>query len=160
MSQTDEPSMTLPDDMTHGGPVVRRFLFAMAMGNLIWEVAHVPLYTLWVTDSSGEIAYSVLHCTGGDVLIAASSLTIAWLLFGRCSWPHQSYWRVATVTIMLAVGYTVFSEWLNVDVRGSWAYRDLMPRLPWLGTGLTPLLQWIVVPALAFCWARPGSGSV
>lgn len=151
--------MTLPAAMKPGGPVALRFLLFIAVGNLIWEIAHVPLYTLWVSGSRNEIAYAVLHCTGGDVLIAASSLAIGWVLFGRSGWPQQSYRRVAIAMILVAISYTVFSEWLNVEVRGAWAYRDLMPRLPWLGTGLTPLLQWIVVPVLAFLWARPSRGS-
>lgn len=146
--------MTLPAAMTRGGAVALRFLLVVAVGNLIWEIVHVPLYTLWQTGGWGEIAYAVLHCTGGDVLIAASSLAVAWFLVGRSGWPQRDYRRVAIVMIVIAVSYTVFSEWLNVEVRGSWTYRDLMPRLPLLGTGLTPLLQWVVVPAAAFWRAR------
>ncbi len=43
-------------------------------------------------------------------------------------------------------GYTVYSEWLNVYVKGTWAYSDLMPIVPGLEVGLSPLIQWIVVP--------------
>jgi hypothetical protein len=52
---------------------------------------------------------------------------------------------------VLGIGYTVFSEWLNVDVRATWAYTEQMPVLPPLGTGLTPLLQWLIIPTLT--WA-------
>jgi len=51
--------------------------------------------------------------------------------------------------IGLGVAYTIFSEWLNVEIRRSWSYTAAMPVLPWLGTGLTPLLQWVIVPGLA-----------
>ena len=51
---------------------------------------------------------------------------------------------------MLGAAYTIFSERLNVQVRRSWAYTAAMPVLPGLGTGLAPLLQWLVVPSLAF----------
>ena len=132
-----------------------RFLLVVAVGNLLWEIAHVPLYTIWLSGSGAEIAYAVVHCTAGDVLIAATSLGLALALFGRTGWPARAYGAVALTMILLAVSYTVFSEWLNVEVRAAWAYRDLMPRLPWLGTGLTPVLQWIFVPAAAFWWARP-----
>jgi hypothetical protein len=54
------------------------------------------------------------------------------------------------VTVILGLGYTVFSEWLNIEIRRSWSYSDLMPTLPWLGTGLTPLAQWLVIPGLGF----------
>lgn len=110
----------------------------------------MPLYTLWETATTGEIAFAVLHCTGGDLLIAAGALALAIVLFGRRTWPDRRYLVVAAATIGLALAYTVFSEWLNVDLRRSWAYRDTMPTLPVLGTGMSPLLQWIAIPALGF----------
>jgi hypothetical protein len=41
-------------------------------------------------------------------------------------------------------------------VRASWAYSDWMPVIPIAGLsiGLSPLLQWIVVPAAAFAITR------
>jgi hypothetical protein len=50
--------------------------------------------------------------------------------------------------------YTVFSEWLNTEVRGSWAYSEFMPVLPVIDAGLSPLAQWIIIPFAAFWWAR------
>lgn len=132
-----------------------RFLAAMAAGNLLWEISHVPLYTLWVTGSWGEIAYAVLHCTVGDVMIGGICLLLSLAVLGGNAWPMLRFGVVAGATILLALLYTIFSEWLNTEVRESWTYRDAMPRLPILGTGLTPVLQWIVVPALAFRWSLP-----
>jgi hypothetical protein len=51
--------------------------------------------------------------------------------------------------IVLGAGYTIFSEWLNVAVRRSWSYTAAMPVVPFLGTGLTPLLQWLIVLSMA-----------
>jgi hypothetical protein len=42
---------------------------------------------------------------------------------------------------------------VNVEIRGSWAYSERMPRLPVTGTGLAPLAQWIVLPGLALAIA-------
>lgn len=134
-------------------PVIARYLGALAGGNLLWETAHMPLYTLWLSGTPGEIAFAILHCTAGDVLIGAVTLGLAVLLLGR-GWPAAHFGRVAAAAMALGLGYTVFSEWLNVSLRGSWAYRDLMPILPVLGTGLTPVLQWILLPAAAFAWLR------
>jgi hypothetical protein len=147
--------MTLPADQSNPRRTILRFLAAMAAGNLVWEMAHLPLYTLWVDGTWGEIAYAVLHCTAGDVMIAGVCLLLSLAVVGRNTWPLQRFGAVAAAAIILAVGYTIFSEWLNTEVRESWAYRDAMPRLPVLGTGLTPVLQWIVVPVLGFRWARP-----
>jgi len=35
-----------------------------------------------------------------------------------------------------------------------WTYSDLMPLVPPFGTGLLPLLQWIVVPLLVLSLTR------
>lgn len=141
------------------GPAARqavvRYVGVVAAGNLVWEVMQLPLFTLWRTASPGYLAFAALHCWAGDLLIGSASLGFGVLVAGRL-WPSAGYARVATVTVLLGVGYTVFSEWLNVAVRGSWAYAPAMPRVPPLGTGLSPLLQWIIVPVAAFAWARPG----
>lgn len=148
--------MTLSAVSPLHGTTILRFLGAMAVGNLMWEIAHLPLYTLWVEGSWDEITYADLHCTVGDELIASICLLLSLVVTGRGVWPLKLFGAVAEVTILLALSYTVFSEWLNTEVRGAWAYREAMPRLPGLGTGLTPFLQWIVVPLLAFRWAWPG----
>ena len=117
---------------------LRRHPAAVAIGNLAWEFAQMPLYTLWRTGSPGEIAFAVLHCTAGDVVIAASSL-------------------VAAAAVAFGLAYTPYSEHLNL-ARGAWAYSEAMPTLPLLGTGLAPLAQWLVIPAVSLfraCRDRP-----
>jgi len=45
--------------------------------------------------------------------------------------------RVVFTAIALGAAYTIFSEWLNVQIRRTWSYTAAMPILPFLGTGLT-----------------------
>jgi hypothetical protein len=130
-------------------PMSWRYLIVVTLGNAFWEIAQLPLYTIWMAETDAEIVFALVHCTVGDVLIAAGSLGLAVLVMGRNSLRRQ-FWSVAYITISLGVGYTIFSEWLNVSVRGNWAYAPIMPVLPILGTGLSPLLQWIVGPILGF----------
>jgi hypothetical protein len=134
--------------------VVAHYLAAIAVGNLVWELLQLPLFALWQTETGAHVVFAALHCWVGDLLIASVSLAIGVLVAGR-AWPQHSYARVAAITLLAGAAYTVFSEWLNVVVRGSWAYASAMPRVPPFGTGLSPLLQWIVVPFAAFAWARP-----
>lgn len=129
----------------------RRYLAATLVLDLAWEFGQMPLYTLW-GGSWRDVAFAGLHCLGGDLLIAAACLWASLVVCGDARWPATGSGRVAVVTILLGLGYTVFSEWLNVHVRRSWAYTDLMPLVPPFGTGLSPLLQWIVVP-VASLWA-------
>ena len=139
----------------------RRYVFASALGHIAWEALQLPLYTIWFEGTAAQIAFAVVHCTGGDILIATATLIAAVLMFGR-GWPaEQSAFRnVAIAAMTFGIGYTVFSEWLNVNIRAAWAYSPWMPQLPPLGTGLSPMLQWIFVPLGAFAWARAGSTSV
>ena len=56
------------------------------------------------------------------------------------------------IAIVASLGYTVWAEWRNVYVLGSWAYADTMPTIG--GIGVAPLMQWIVLPILALLWMR------
>jgi len=133
---------------------LRVYLAVVLIANLVWETLQLPLYSLWTTGTTQKMAFAVVHCTGGDVLIALSALIIALVVLGTQRWPAEGYVRVMLATLVLGVGYTVFSEWLNIIVRSSWAYSDLMPVIPIANIGLSPLLQWILIPAIALWIAR------
>jgi hypothetical protein len=145
-------------DSGHLVRTLRRFAAASAVGHLAWETLQLPLYTIWFDGTPAQIAFAVVHCSGGDLLIAGTTLLIALMAFGR-GWPADgaAFRNVAVAAITLGVAYTIFSEWLNVSIRQSWAYSAWMPRLPPLGTGLSPVVQWLVVPAISFRWARAGA---
>ena len=131
-----------------------RYLALLLAANLVWEVAQLPLYTLWTEGSLAIMTRAVLHCTAGDGVIGATTLALAVVMTGARDWPRSGFARVAGLATLLGVAVTVALEWLNVEVRGSWAYAAAMPRLPPLGTGLTPVLQWLVLPALCLLAAR------
>ena len=132
---------------------LRVYLAASAVLHLVWEVAQLPLYTIGRTGSAGEITFAVLHCTAGDVMIATMVLVTALVVVGSAAWPESGFRPVVVAVVSLGFGYTVYSEWINTGVRKSWAYADSMPTLPVLGTGLSPLLQWLIVPAVALSTA-------
>lgn len=92
------------------------------------------------------IAYVVAHCTLGDALIALSSYLLAAAATRSWDWPADRAAPGAAVAVVAGLAYTAFSEWLNVSIRGSWAYSPAMPQL--FGFGLSPLLQWLVLPLL------------
>jgi hypothetical protein len=54
---------------------LRRYFFAVALGNLAWETAHLPLYTIWREGTARTMAVAVFHCTAGNLLIATATLT-------------------------------------------------------------------------------------
>ncbi|MBI2713138.1 MAG: hypothetical protein HYX37_01620 [Rhizobiales bacterium] len=130
---------------------LRIYLSASAGGHLVWEILQLPLYTIWTAQFRDQ-AFAVIHCTLGDLLIALSTLVATLVAVANPAWPRDRFWRVATVTMLLGVSYTIFSEWLNVVVRASWAYSEWMPVVSIFGlhVGLSPIFQWVVIPATAF----------
>jgi hypothetical protein len=134
--------------------LLRQYLLAIAAGNLIWEFAELPLYTIWQTGTPGKIVFAAVHCTGGDILIAGAALMGTLVVAGGENWPLSRYRTVAVIAVAAGFTYTVFSEWVNVEVRGSWSYSEWMPRIPPLGSGMAPPAQWAIIPSFAFWWAR------
>lgn len=123
--------------------------------NLVWEIAQLPLYTLWTEASPGYIAFAVAHCTAGDVLIGTAALAIALMVAGTGSVASWRWATIALYTALAGAAYTIVSEWTNTTLF-RWSYSELMPAIP-LGDariGLSPLLQWLVVPPLALRFAR------
>ena len=148
--------MRHPERLGDWGGVFVVYLGVSAVGHLLWEIVQLPLYTLFWEATAGQIAFAVIHCTMGDLLIASLSALAAWLFAGAPPVRSDAFVRVALVAILVGVAYTVFSEWWNVEVWRSWTYTSAMPRLPPWGTGLAPLLQWAIVPAVAcgVAWKR------
>ena len=112
--------------------------------NLIWEIGHVCLYTLWTQADSLTIAWSVFHCTLGDVVIALAAFALAAIALRRADWPASRPWTGGAIAVISAMAYTAWSEWYNVYRTGAWGYTPDMPTI--YGIGLSPLLQWLIVP--------------
>ena len=134
--------------------IALRFVPALAALSLVWEVAQLPLYTLWEEGMPQQVVFAVLHCTVGDVLIGLSALLLALTATRAGPWPGWRWPELTAVATLIGVGYTGFSEWLNTVLRQSWSYSDWMPVLPVVDVGLSPILQWIVIPPMALWIAR------
>jgi len=133
-----------------------RYVPLLGALNLLWEIAQLPLYTLWEESPRFFIAYAVVHCTLGDIAIGALALLVA-LIATRARAVETWRWRqVALFLVIPAVGYTALSEWINTIARGSWAYSAMMPTVILGGfeIGLSPLAQWLVIPPIALWLAR------
>ena len=141
------------------GPLLERLwvwaLLSLVL-NFLWEIAQLRLYTIWTTGSAASIAYAVGHCTAGDVLIACSSYILTAFLLGDAEWPASRPWRGLAISILYGVAYAVYSEWRNVYVERSWSYSPDMPMI--FGIGLSPLLQWIIVPLATVLIVHAWSG--
>ncbi len=137
----------------------RAALWAALSGalNLAWEIGQLPLYRIYEDGDFRMIVYAVAHCTLGDVLIALGFYGVAVLATRNSRWPMERPVLGGAIVVLTGTLYTAFSEWLNVSVRGSWEYAEGMPTV--LGIGLSPLLQWLVVPMLSVFFIRRAHGT-
>ena len=128
-----------------------RYLPWLGLLNLFWEIAQLPLYTVWTEGSLPYLAYVVVHCTLGDVVIGISALAFALIATRAGALDDWKFRKVGLLAVITGIGYTVLSEWMNTIARPNWEYSDLMPVLSFSGfeIGLSPLLQWLVIPPVA-----------
>jgi hypothetical protein len=138
------------------GVIARGYLPWFAVLNLAWEAVHVRLYTLWYEADAAYIAFAVVHCTLGDVLIGACALLLALILAREGPLAAWRWRRIGVLSAVLGAAYTVFSEWMNISILRSWTYGEAMPTIDVGGVeiGLSPLFQWLVLPPLALHLAR------
>lgn len=112
------------------------FAWEMAQGNLFRQMQSMPFWraTAWCT-----------RATAGDFVITTIAFSAAAMSGGR-HWPLIRR-RLSpaviflTVGILITIGYEIYAV-----STGRWAYDAQMPQI--FGIGLSPLLQWIVIPLL------------
>lgn len=109
----------------------------------------MTLYRPSDTGTPFETALALAHRTEGELLSGMAAPMFALIITGDAGWRQRGCVRVASSALLLGVLCTVCYEWLSVVVRRTWQYAALMPGLPGLITGLAPLAQWVVLPALA-----------
>lgn len=124
---------------------LRQYVGVVMPMHFAWEIVQLPLYTIWSTGSVREITFAVIHCTAGDLMISSLCLVLALIM---AEWTNNRFEVVALLTILFGVGYTGFSEWRNTSVTNAWTYAAMMPTV--FGLGVSPLLQWMVIPGVVF----------
>jgi hypothetical protein len=101
---------------------------------------------------------ATLHCldaTLGDCLLFFVTFAIM-----AANYRNRNWIRTATFSQILwftAIGLTATMVVEDAGVRGigwNWQYSSIMPRVPFLGTGLSPVLQWLILPPLVIWLVR------
>ena len=126
-----------------------RRLFAIALAaytlHFAWEMGQAFLFTPMDRLPFWQATAWCARAAGWDVVISAAAYFVAALAARSIFWPRRrTPWPVA-IYFLVGLGITIAIERWAVSA-GRWEYRDAMPTLA--GIGLTPLLQWIVIPAM------------
>ena len=113
----------------------------------MWEWLQTPFF-IDITDKINYIVWYRFHCTIGDIMILGASMVIWSFLRKNNEWFFDPKKRDYLVVTAIGASYTAYSEILNVVVRKSWAYSELMPMIPGTHIGLVPIIQWLTLPSL------------
>lgn len=116
-----------------------------------WEMAHGSLFAPMNRMSFWQATAWCARAAGWDVVISATAYLAAALATRNVLWPRQRpRWPIA-IYFVVGLAITIAIERWAVSA-GRWQYREAMPDIA--GIGLTPLLQWIVIPAVILLIAR------
>lgn len=134
-------------------PEIQLLMFGLPL-QLLWEIAQFPLYTVWHEGDWGYILYGLAHCTLGDLLIMLTCYWIVAMLNRNRHWYRTNIMVNGFLFTLLGLGYTIYSEMLNVNIKGTWDYTELMPVIPVIEIGGMPFMQWVLIPPLALWLMR------
>lgn len=129
----------------------KRFVFAVAVAafmlNFIWELTQGPLYEGFEYDLK-HISFCALASVA-DMLMVFILLFAFGLIFKDVYWMQN--WGLKRILFLVLVGFfgAILAEVWHT-ARGDWSYADAMPRLPIVEVGLSPVLQFTILPWLIF----------
>ncbi len=131
-------------------PEFNVFIFAVLL-NYPWELMQVPFYEGMASSAHWG---AVKVCTWATLADGIIMLIAYW---GAAIVARDRWWflkpRPMPLIVLLTIGVaiTVLLERLatvSANPDWGWRYAEIMPIVPGLEIGLTPFLQWIVLPLL------------
>jgi len=116
-----------------------------------WEMGQASLFTPMDRLPFWQATGWCARAAGWDVVIGAAAYLAATVAARRFLWIRQRARLPFAIYFAVGLGITIVIERWAVSV-GRWQYHEAMPTIA--GIGLSPLLQWIVVPAAIIALAR------
>ncbi|MEX2496634.1 MAG: hypothetical protein WD448_11120 [Woeseia sp.] len=134
-------------------PEINLLLFAFLL-NFVWEMWQVPFYRGMASTDHIKAIRLCTQASIGDSFITVAAFWGAALTARSRGWLHRV--EPAPLLVYLTIGILISTglEWLAIGPLERWSYAPTMPQLPLLGTGVLPLLQWIVLPPLILFFVR------
>ena len=122
--------------------------------HFVWEFIQVPTYAGMAEMNHWDGVKVCTSATVGDVGFALTAFWATSAASRSRQWiAAPRVWQIA-LFVAVGIGLTVGFEYYYTEVSNRWSYSELMPLAPPLGTGLSPLAQWIVIPLLVVSLSR------
>lgn len=155
------PLQPIPRDLSYTERMVLRFggyLFLTAfLLNFVWEVTQMPFFAV---GGQGQIVdfglflktHWIASLKDAAMVIVLYFLTA--VVVRNMQWGRHMGRRGLIPFLIAGFLWAVAVEYYQVQIAHSWSYNATMPLLPFLGVGLWPVLQLIVLPPLAVFLSR------
>ncbi len=122
------------------------FVVAFSL-NLVWELAQLYLYN----NAVYNIAH-ILFCALASIADAIM-ITLMYLLFAavlkNALWIRSVKWYQILILVIVGAIGAILSEKRHLLI-GTWQYSNLMPIIPRVNVGLSPVLQFMLLPTLSY----------
>ncbi len=116
--------------------------------HFIWEFIQVPTYAGMAELDHWQGVLVCTQATFGDVGIALVAFWTTSISVRARQWIRALELKPLGIYVLTGIAITIALEYIYTQITHRWTYSDLMPLVPPLGTGLSPLLQWVIVPLL------------
>jgi hypothetical protein len=126
-------------------------LFFAFFLNTWYELLHAGLYKNWTSYSYPVIVHRILIAAAADAMISWALFNlVAVIRKGRWDWGKPWNLMIILATAFLGLAGQTIAELFALKT-GRWSYGPLMPTIPVLGVGLTPVVQ-IPLTTFATFW--------
>lgn len=130
-------------------------VFALLL-NYPWEFLQVPLFAGMPEAAHWDAIKTCTRAALGDALIMLIAYWTVGLVVRNRSWVLAP--STARTCMFVAIGVVITISIERLAIAGmwlaGWRYSSLMPIVPGIGVGLSPLLQWVVLPPLVVWFSR------
>ena len=123
------------------------FLFGFML-NFIWEMLQMPLFSFYQEASVIGINIACLQASVGDAIMLVIAYWLLAALLKSREWIFHLNSKRMAMFLVPGIVFTILAEALAIGPLHRWEYAEIMPTLPYLGTGLVPIAQWLILPPL------------
>lgn len=120
--------------------------------NWPWEFLQVPLYAGMADAGHWEATLVCTQATLGDAFILLLAFVLASAVLRQGQWVIEGKIRPKVLFVAVAFLISMVFEVTSVYVLDRWSYAPAMP--VFAGMGLSPIVQWILLPPLTLWLAR------
>lgn len=146
--------------LIHGTTLARNMEFNVVMFalllNLPWEILQAPLFAGMADAPFADAIQGCARGTAGDAVILLLAYWTVSAIAGSRQWILDPSNGQLTLLVVPGVVVTLAIE--SLATRGywvhTWGYARTMPVVPVIEVGITPLIQWGILPLLVAWFVR------